>query len=60
MFKPAESLTERIIWLETQRDNLRILLSEPEVPQHLKENIQLALACFMHEGGESRVAGDAC
>jgi hypothetical protein len=43
MFKPAESLTERIIWLETQRDNLRILLSEPEVPEHLKENIQLAV-----------------
>jgi hypothetical protein len=43
MFKPSESLTDRIISLEAERDNLRILLFDPELPEHLKENIRLAL-----------------
>jgi hypothetical protein len=40
--QPSESLTDRNISLEAQRDNLRILLFDPEVPEHLKENIRLA------------------
>jgi hypothetical protein len=43
MFKPSETLTDRIISLEAERDNLRILLFDPELPEHLKENIRLAL-----------------